>query len=447
MNKKLLVLLFFGVLMGAMDIALLAPAIHPIQKSFNVNSREIIWIINAYVFANLISTPLLAALSDHHGRKGIYIISILIFALGSLIVIFSSRFSMIVVGRGIQGFGSGGFFPVATAVIGDTFPKEKQGSALGILGAVYGLAFILGPVIGGLFLIISWHWVFVINIPMSVILIIASYKLFPSKSLEKKATFDWIGTALLIICLGMFAYSVSLINTKDFLDSLLSFKVFPYLIISIIFLNFFIHYQKKSDNPVINTQLFKSKQLIIAYLLAVGVGLGETAMMFLPGYIKEAFSISYSDASFALIPMLVAIIVGAPLAGRLIDSVGVKYVLLFGTAVFTAGLAGIWKANDSIFSFYIAEAILGLGFSFITGAPLRYIVNNETSDNIRASGQSVIVVFTSVGLIVSSSLVAALIASLGGGTSGYKGAFLLLALVSTLMIMAPIGLKPKNITK
>ncbi len=152
--------------MGAMDIALLSPAIHAIQKSFHVTSREIIWVINAYVFSNLISTPLLASLSDLYGRKIIYILSVVIFALGSLAVIFSYSFNLIVIGRGIQGFGSGGFFPVATAVIGDTFPKEKQGSALGILGAVYGLAFILGPVIGGLFLLINWHWVFVINLPM-----------------------------------------------------------------------------------------------------------------------------------------------------------------------------------------------------------------------------------------------------------------------------------------
>jgi len=444
MNKKLLGLLFFGVLMGAMDIALLAPAINAIQKSFHVSSREIIWVINAYVFSNLISTPMLAGLSDRYGRKIIYILSIMIFGLGSLVVIFSGSFNLLIAGRGIQGFGSGGFFPVATAVIGDSFPKEKQGSALGILGAVYGLAFILGPVIGGLFLLISWHWVFVINLPMSIVLIIASLKLFPAKTAGKNVSFDWKGMFLLISCLGLFAYSVSHINTKDFISSLLSVRVVPYLIISLLILLFLIYYQKKSENPFINTQLFKSKQLILAYLLAFGAGLGETAMMFLPGYIKEMFDISYSNASFALIPMLAALLIGAPLAGRFIDAAGVKYVLLFGTAILTAGLVSIWKAHESITSFYIAEAVLGLGFSFLTGAPLRYIVNNETSEDTRASGQGVIVIFTSVGLIVSSSLAGALIASMGGGTAGYKGAFLSLSLVSALMIFAPIGLKPKD---
>ena len=444
MNKKLLKLLFFGVLMGAMDIALLAPAMHAIQKSFHVSSREIIWLINAYVFSNLISTPLLAGLSDLYGRKIIYNLSVLLFGLGSLAVIFSSNFNFIILGRGVQGFGSGGFLPIATAVVGDTFPKEKQGSALGILGAVYGLAFILGPVIGGLFLLISWHWVFVINLPMSLILIIASVKLFPSKKTEKKVSFDWIGMLLLIACLGLFAYSVSNININDFKGSLLSLKILPFLISSFIVLLFFILYQKKSDNPVINTRLFKSRQLIIAYLLAFGAGLAETAMMFMPGYIKESFDISYSNASFALIPMLAALLLGAPIAGRLIDSAGVKYVLLFGTVVLTAGLVSIWKAHVSITGFYIAESILGLGFSFITGAPLRYIVNNETTDDNRASGQSVILIFTSIGLIVSSSLAGALIASLGGGTTGYKGAFLSLAFASAFMIFAPFGLKPKD---
>ncbi|MGB8490761.1 MAG: hypothetical protein WCE64_06850, partial [Bacteroidales bacterium] len=113
-------------------------------------------------------------------------------------------------------------------------------------------------------------------------------------------------------------------------------------------------------------------------------------------------------------------------------------------AILTIGLVSIWKAHGHLTSFYIAEAILGFGFSFITGAPLRYIVNNETTDDNRASGQGVILIFTSVGLIVSSSLVGALIASLGGGAAGYKGAFLSLAFVSALMISAPLGLKPKD---
>ncbi len=443
MNKRLLALLFFGVFMGAMDLAILGPALHSIQNTFHVTHRQIIWIINSYVLFNLISTPLLSKLSDLRGRRIIYIYSILIFAIGSLVVIFSTGFYLVILGRSIQGFGSGGLFPVASSVIGDTFPKDKQGSALGLLSAVYGLAFLIGPVIGGLLLLLSWRWVFVINLPLAVALIIGSLKLLPSKHIEKESSFDWVGTILLVSCLALFAFSLNRINTKDFIASLISFKVLPFLMTSFLIFPFFIYHQKKVSNPIINIQLFRSKQLVIVYLLALGAGLGEAGMIFIPGFAKEAFGLSNSNASFSLVPMLIALLIGAVIAGRLIDIMGPKYILLFGTVIFTIGLLGLWKASGKLNGFYVSEAILGLGFSSIIGAPIRYVVNRETVEGNRASGQGVLTISMSVGLLMSASLMGALIASLGGGTSGYKGAYFSLALVSALMIFASLGLKRK----
>ncbi len=101
-----------------------------------------------YVLFNLVSTPLMAKLSDLYGRQIIYIPDIFLFMTGSLIVAMALSFTVVLVGRGVQGFGAGGIFPVASAVIGDTFPPEKRGSALDLIGTVFGLAFIIGPVLG-----------------------------------------------------------------------------------------------------------------------------------------------------------------------------------------------------------------------------------------------------------------------------------------------------------
>jgi MFS family permease len=446
MNRKLLGLLLFGVFMGAMDIAVLGPVIHAIEKTFHITSREIIWILNTYILANLISTPMLASLSDLYGRKMVYVYSVFLFGVGSLLVIFSPNFWLILLGRGIQGFGSGGFFPIASSVIGDTFPKEKQGSALGYLGAVYGLGFIVGPLIGGVLLLLDWRWVFVLNLPMAAVLILYSLKLLPSKRSNQQVEFDWIGMFLLAVSLALFAFSINRINTNDFFNSLISPKILPYLIISLIILPFFFKHQKKSRDPVINLELFKSRPLGVAYFIAFGTGLGEAGLMFLPGFLKEAFSLSYSNASFALIPMVIAILFGALFAGWMIGKIDSKHILSIGGLFFSVGLLGIWNSSENKSLFYLAESLFGFGLSTVLGAPLRFIVNSETSEEIRASGQGLLTIFNSIGLIISSSLTGALVASLGGGIPGYKGAFLLLAVICISLIFIPFLIKRKITT-
>ena len=136
MRNRILLVLFVGVLMGALDIAIVGPALHSIQRSFGVDDRAIAWVFSIYVLFSLIGTPLMAKLSDIFGRRAIYVLDVTIFAAGSLLVALSSSFTLLLIGRAVQGLGAGGIFPVASAVIGDTFPPEKRGGALGLIGAV-----------------------------------------------------------------------------------------------------------------------------------------------------------------------------------------------------------------------------------------------------------------------------------------------------------------------
>ncbi len=151
-NGKILTLLFAGVLMGALDISIVGPAIPSIEQTIQVDHRSLSWIFSIYVLFNLVGVSFLSKLSDLHGRRSIYILSVSVFALGSAVVAFSGNISTLLIGRAIQGFGSSGIFPVASAVIGDIFPPEKRGKTLGMIGAVFGMAFLIGPVIAGVML-------------------------------------------------------------------------------------------------------------------------------------------------------------------------------------------------------------------------------------------------------------------------------------------------------
>ena len=125
-NGKILALLFTGVLMGALDISIVGPAIPAIEQTIKVDHRLLSWIFSIYVLFNLVGVSLLAKLSDLYGRRIIYIFSVAVFALGSLIVAMADDITFLLIGRAVQGFGASGIFPVASAVIGDIYFLPKN---------------------------------------------------------------------------------------------------------------------------------------------------------------------------------------------------------------------------------------------------------------------------------------------------------------------------------
>jgi MFS family permease len=388
----------------------------------------------------------MAKLSDLYGRRNIYIINLIIFALGSLIVAISPTigFSVLILGRAIQGFGAGGIFPVASAVIGDLIPKEKQGSALGLIGAMFGLAFILGPIIGGLLLMISWHWIFILNIPIAGIIIYYAYQLLPSKKVEGKINFDWKGMSLLILSLILFAWAINHIDSTNFVNSLMTLNVLPFFILSIIAINFFYRTEIKKEYPIYNIQLLRSKKLILVYLLAFGAGLAEIGTVYIPGFAREAFSLSDSKASFMLLPLVFSLAIGSPIFGRMLDKIGAKLIILLGTILISFGLFLLATISDYLTGFYIGSIILGFGISSLVGAPLRFIINHETNEENRAAGQSIVSLFTSIGMLLGAALLGALVASMGGGTAAFQRAFLVLALISFFLFLVSLKLKKKE---
>ncbi len=440
-TTRILILLFAGVLMGALDIAVIGPAIPSIQNALSISDRDIPWIFSIYVLFSLVSAPLMGKLSDIHGRRIVYTIDLLIFAAGSVAVMLSNSFTMILAGRAIQGFGAGGIFPVAAAVIGDTIPQKRQGSALGLIGAVFGLAFIIGPAVGGALLLISWRWIFGVNIPFAGILVFFSLRILSSRKGKSTGKFDWPGMMLLIFSLAAFSYGINQINAGHFFASVTSYKVWPFILASLLTLPVFYHIQKTSDHPTIHLKLLRSRQLLFTYFIAFGGGLGELATIYFPSMAKSAFNVSESTASFMMIPLVSTLFIAAPAAGKIIDKAGSKLVIFIGIILVIAGLFILSLMKIDHLVFYSSGVLVGVGLAFLLGAPLRYIMNNETGPEQRAAGQSLLTIFTSTGQLFSAALMGALVASKGGGLAGYNFAFLILAFVTVILLVPATGLK------
>ncbi|MCX6031701.1 MAG: MFS transporter [Chloroflexi bacterium] len=440
-RNRILLVLFLGVLMGALDIAIVGPALHSIKTTFAVDDRLLAWTFTIYVLFNLIGTPLMAKLSDIFGRRGVYVADVILFAVGSLVVALSPSFPILLAGRALQGFGAGGIFPVASAVIGDTFPPEKRGSALGLIGAVFGLAFIIGPILGGVLLIFGWKWLFVVNLPVALVVIVMSLRLLPATRAPERKSFDWQGMAVLSILLVALTYGINQIDTAHFGASLISLNVWPFLVLAVLLVPVFRQIERRAADPVLRLSLFGTRQAVLANALSAGAGLGEAGLVFMPALATAALGMTGSTASFMLMPVVLAMSVGSPMAGRFLDRLGSKTVVVTGAALLAAGMALLSQGATSLTLFIVAGALIGLGLSALLGAPVRYIMLNEAPASDRAAAQGSITLFASVGQLISGAAVGAVAASQGGGVAGYSAAYLVIGAVAVVLTLLALSLK------
>ncbi|MBA3021687.1 MFS transporter [Propionicimonas sp.] len=445
-RNQVLAVLFVGVLMGAIDIAIVGPALPAIQAQFELDSRAVSWIFSIYVLANLIGTPLMAKLSDNFGRRAIYLLDVALFAVGSLVVVLSGisgGFALLLVGRAIQGFGAGGIFPVASAVIGDTFPPERRGGALGLIGAVFGIAFVIGPILGGLLLMLGWQWLFGINLPIAAVVMVLAWRVLPHQRLQQGVGFDWLGMTLLAGALGSLAYGLVSIDVANFGASLASAGVWGWLLVSASCWVALIAVERGAANPVFPIALFARRQLRLGYTLTAGAGLGEASLVFMPSLAVAALGVSSGVASFLLMPVVLAMSVGSPLAGRMLDRFGSRTVIVVGVAIMAVGMLLLSQTAGVLAMFIVSGVLIGFGMSALLGAPIRYVTLNETTAAERSSAQGLVNTFTSVGQLLGAALVGAVAASSSQLGDGYRSAYAFVGVLGVALLVAAVMLKSR----
>jgi MFS family permease len=414
-NHGVIPLLFVGVLMGALDISIVGPAIPSIESFLHIDSRFSSWIFSIYVLFNLVGISLFARLSDKFGRRIIYSISILIFALGSLLVSVTDTYSALLIGRGIQGFGASGIFPVASAVIGDLYPKEKRGQLLGLLGAVFGIAFMIGPFMAGLILnYFSWNVLFLINLPISAGLIYYSNRLLPNYFVSKTTRIDWKGILLLGIALAGFTFAINNFRLSEG-SGYGNGWIWAAAAISLISLILLLFIERQNEHAILKLDFFRNPTIVITGIVAMVCGLVQACFVFIPKYSVTAFGVSPSAASFMLVPFVLATAVGSPVFGKMIDKIGVKPVLLMGILSAFVGFASLATLGHLKYMFYASGVFVGLGLSILAGSSLRYIMLSVTLPEDRATSQGMLTIFTSTGQLIGAALFGLILGSVRTG--------------------------------
>jgi len=437
-QNAVIALLFVGVLMGALDISIVGPALPSIETFLKLDARFSGWVFSIYVLFNLIGISLFARMSDIYGRRNIYILALAIFAAGSLWVSLSGSFGALLAGRAVQGFGASGIFPVASALVGDLFPREKRGRILGMIGAVFGLAFLMGPFIAGVVLrYFEWHMLFIINIPISLVLIYFSMKILPSVPNGKVSAIDWGGIVTLGIGLAGFTIGLNRIDTSQGWAGFTDMKVILPLIAAIVSFALLLVIERRAKDPVIRLGFFRNRQISIAGTIALVTGAVQASFVFIPTFVVQEFAVTPSSASFMLTPFVLATAAGSPVFGRMIDRYGVKKVIIAGIVLLAAGFYLLSVRGIDKGLYYISGVLVGLGLSVLAGSSLRYIVLNNTPAEDRATSQGMLTIFTSVGQIAGTAVIGMLMASMTAGVfpTVFRGVVALLVAMLALSLL------------
>ncbi len=328
-----------GMLLAATNSGTLIIALPDLERSLHASLLALVWVILAYLIAATVLVLMAGRLSDLFGRKRAYVGGFLVFALASLGAGFSPDANVLILWRILQGIASAFLFANAAALVTDAFPKEELGLAMGANTMVAAIGLVLGPVLGGALVAISWHWVFWFNVPIA--LAGAAWGGLVLRELAKPDTnrgYDVLGTLTFVVGLTGLVLGVSRGGLSGWNDPI----VIGGLAAAAVLLPVWVAIERRSRAPMLDLQIFRSRLFAAASGAAFINGLARFALMFLfVFYYQGAQGDTPIDAGIKLIPLALGMLVASPIAGVYADRHGSRTLAAIGMLVSAAGLGAM----------------------------------------------------------------------------------------------------------
>ncbi len=413
------VLYLLGLCMGALDMSIVNPARTVIQSGLGVDDSLGVWILTIYTLAYAVSIPVMGKLADRHGRKGVYLLCIGLFGAGSALCGLAQdvgSFGLLIGARVVQALGGGGIMPVATAEFGTAFPEEKRGMALGIVGMIYGMASIFGPSIGSLILEVfgqdQWQFIFYVNIPICLVVLAVGAWRLPKSRVDAVKPIDGAGILVLTLMTLCLMYGIKNIDFFEFGASMASTDVWPFLVGFAVLLPLFVLRERRAADPVISLRYFTDPNILITLACAVISGVIMMGTIFFPQFCENALLMKAGSGGYLIALLGLGSGVGAMTSGKLIDRHGVRPVLAIGFigamagSLFMAFVACTWP---NVVTVCVTMILTGLGLGFTMGAPLNYMMLQNTSDDQSNSALATLSLVRSIGTAVAPSIMVAFI--------------------------------------
>ena len=433
-----------GIFIGAIDTGILTPARIVVQNSLGVGEKTGIWMITAFTLAYACAMPILGKLADRMGRKKVYMVAIALFGTGSLICGLSNfvdSFPLLIVGRVIQAIGGGGIVPLATAEFGTSFPENKRGMALGLVGGVYGIANILGATLGSAILDLvgtaNWHWLFFINLPICVFVVAVGIFTLPKGEKKSAHRIDYIGTVVLVVMVLSLLYGLNNLDFFDFGKTIGNADVYPFLILFALLVPLFVRLERRSADPIFNIGYFSNGRIVITFVLALAVGIMLMGMVFVPQFAENALKTRAGSGGYFVTILGLFAGIGGPLSGRLVDKFGPKKILFlgFGISMVAALFLALYATSHvSVVSVVVSLILMGSGLGFVMGTPLNYMMLSNTPKEESNSALSALSLIRSIGTTIGPIIMIGFIAQ--AGTAAQDKIMNVLPPISSIQITA-----------
>lgn len=408
-----------GVFMAGLDNGIISTALTTMNDSFQVSPSWGAWSITIYTLGVAISVPIIGKFSDNFGRKRLFIIEVLLFGLGSLLVAISPNFTFLLIARFIQAIGGGGIFIIGSSHVLATLPREKQGKALGLLGSMHGISALLGPNLGAIILHMtgSWQWMFLINIPIAVFLIIFGLlKINETKVYETKPL-DMMGTILLSIGILSFMLGITKMDATEFLASMSNPSTALYFVVGFMAFILFIFNERRVESrggdPIFAYSLLTGRLFQVTLLLGLLSGGFLAGIIFIPSYVQQVLHVPVENAGFWLTPLALASGIGAGLGGYLTDKHGATKTVIFSGSIGMVGFFLFPLFVTDFWTFLVASLIAGVGLGILLGAPLNVLVGASANKNAQGSALGALSLVRQIGLTLFPTIFASFM------TAGY----------------------------
>ena len=353
-------LIMGGILLAALDSTIVATALPTIVGDLG-GAEHMSWVVTAYLLTQTIATILGGKFGDLFGRKSIFVGSIVLFTVASMLAGLSQSMTWLIGSRALQGIGGGGLTVTATAMIADIIPLRDRGKYQGAIGAVFGGTTVLGPLLGGFFTDHwSWQWVFYVNVPIALVIIPLAVKLLPKVPTSGKPVFDTLG--IVFISLG----SASLILATSWGGVQYGWgspTILGLAVGGVVFLGCFVLSESRAAEPILPLRLFRRNVFSVSAVLSFIVGFALLGCMtFLPTYLQYCQGVSATVSGLRTLPMVLGLIVASVSAGNVVSHTGRYRIFpITGSIVMAVGMWWLSRLDQHSTTLQTSGAMLVLG--------------------------------------------------------------------------------------